>query len=273
MSYSQSGYVNLENRRLHYLKMGTGKRLALAFPGYANTASLFLPFEAYLGKEFTLLSFDLPHHGKSEWDEDKLHKKDLAVLMQQLIEEYKVEKVSLVGYSMGGRVCLTLTELVPEKVDNVLLIASDGLVFNPFYYFVTRTAIGKRMFNNFLVNPKQYLKLITWLKERKVLDSSRYKFFMYYLESENDRSFLLKVWPAMSHITPERRKLSAAIKRFNIPVFVFMGAYDKIIPVLHAKRFKGDIPSVHLHVLEKGHRVFDADSLPQMADCLLKGSC
>jgi pimeloyl-ACP methyl ester carboxylesterase len=227
----------------------------------------------YLAKEFTLLSFDLPHHGKSDWTEEKFHKRDLIVLMQKLLEEYNVSKVSLIGYSMGGRVCLTITELLPENIDNVLLIASDGLVFNPFYYFVTRTLVGKKMFSNFLVKPKQYLKLITWLRQKELIDATRYRFFMYYLESEADRSFLLKVWPAMSHITPDRKKLSAAIKKYCIPVFVFMGAYDKIIPVLHAERFKRDLPTVHLHILEKGHRVFDADSLPQMANCLIKGTC
>jgi pimeloyl-ACP methyl ester carboxylesterase len=270
----QSGYVSLDSGRLHYLRMGTGKRLLLAFHGYGNNAGLFYPFQRFLKDDFTILSFDLPHHGKSVWDEGKLlHKKDLRDLAIHLLKEYQVDQFCLAGYSLGGRVCLTLTELMPDKVERVLLIASDGLVFNPFYYFVTKTLVGKRIFTKFLTNTGRYMRIVEWLRKKGWIDASRYRFAMYYLETEADRSFLLKVWPGMSMIVPDIKKLRTAILRHHIPVFIFMGSFDRIIPVLHAERFKKDLGSVQLFILEKGHRVFDADTLPQMANCLIKGTC
>ena len=269
----ESGYIELGQGRLHYLKIGSGKRLLLAFHGYGNSASLFYPFKAYLENDFTIVSIDLPHHGKTEWEKTALfHKKDLKELVIKLMSMFHADKCALIGYSLGGRVCLTIAEMMPAHVDCVLLIASDGLSFNPLYYFVTKTFIGKKIFRSFLSQPKRYRKFVDWMLHRKWIDESRYKFAMYYLGSERDRQLLLHVWSDLSLIVPNGRKLRSVIKKYHLPVFVFMGSYDRVIPVKKAEDFKKGLNSVKLFILEKGHRLFDADTLPQMAECLI-GTC
>ena len=170
-------------------------------------------------------------------------------------------------YSIGGRVCLKIAEQVPECIDKVVLIASDGLAFNPFYYFVTRTTPGKFLFSSFLTNPLKYMPVVEWAKKRNLVDGSRYKFAMQYLKAEQDRTFLLKVWPCMAHIIPDYKRLKHAVDIHQIPIHLFMGAYDKVIPISLAYRFCDDIPNTSLHIIEKGHRVFDQDTMPQIAQC------
>lgn len=266
----ESGFISLDKGALHYLRMGEGKRLLLAFHGYGNEAAIFTPFLQYLEKDFTIYSIDLPHHGRSKWEKHlPLEKKDLTDLVKQLLDKTGVREVSLLGYSMGGRVCLTLIEQMPKFIDKALLIAADGLIFNPLYYFVTKTFVGKRLFKGFLSNPVKYMKLIEKMREKKWLGESRYKFVMWYLQSEKDREFLLQVWPGLKKIVPNLKKLKNKVNEYNIPVHIFMGAYDRVIPVANAERFKKGLKSVHLHVMEKGHRTFDAETIPHMAKCLL----
>ncbi|MCD6065163.1 MAG: alpha/beta hydrolase fold protein [Flavipsychrobacter sp.] len=265
-----SGYITLGDERLHYLGMGSGQKLLLAFHGYNNTAQIFQPFASYLGNEYTIISVDLPHHGKSEWPElRRFDVPQLRQLVTLLMEEHGVSKLSLMGYSMGGRVCLKTVELMPAYIDKVLLIAPDGLAFNPFYYFLTRTAVGSAIFRRFLTDPQRYMRLIEFARRRKWLDESRYKFAMQYLQTESARNFLLRVWPGMSQLIPDSRRLQAAIQKHQVPVHIFMGNYDRIIPVPLAKKFKKELETVQLHILDKGHRVFDAETLPDMAKCLL----
>jgi len=270
----RSGFVALDGEKLHYLQMGQGPRLLLCFHGYRNTASLFTPFSHYLGKDFTLICLDLPHHGKSQWsDTMELSRKHMVTLVEHFLKEFNVEKVSLAGYSIGGRLCLQLIELVPEKIEQALLIASDGLVFNWFYYFMTRHPLGKRLFNSFLSNPSGYLKYVDWLHKKGLINDTRYRFFMNYVDSEGERRFLLKVWPGLRSLVPERRKLTKAIRSHHTPIYLFMGEHDPIIPQGLAHRFKKGLDSVQLFILDKGHRVFDSDSLPRMARCLITGTC
>jgi len=255
---------------LHYLKWGTGKRLLLAFHGYGNEADIFDVFIPYLSNEYTILSFDLPHHGKSEWTKDKIFtKSDLVAMVDNLKAQYKVDKVSLMGYSMGGRVCLTIVQYIPSVVDKVVLIATDGLRIDYFYYFLTRTYFGRKLFKNELNAPTRFFTVIEWLKRKKMIDAHKYKFVMNYMKPEDSRRFLMQVWPGMSDLMPFPVKLKRAIRQYNVPISIFMGQHDRIMPPSLAEKFKTGLDTVHLYVLDKGHRVFDNENAQQIAERLL----
>ena len=266
----QSGYISLGNEQLHYLKWGSGKKLLLAFHGYNNEAGIFHMFPQYLGNIYTLLSFDLPYHGDSKWTKNVLFtRNDLLTLVNSVKETCDVDKVSLLGYSMGGRVCLTIMELMPDAIDKVVLIAPDGLVPQPLYYFLTKTFIGRKLFTTILGAPKFFFFITDWLHKKRWTDPARHKFVTYYIGSDQSRKFLLQVWPGFKELVPNRKKLKAAIKEYAIPVFIFMGAHDHIIPPAYGQRFKQGLDTVRLYVLEKGHRVFGDDNVKEMAQHFL----
>ncbi|RYD58997.1 MAG: alpha/beta hydrolase [Sphingobacteriales bacterium] len=270
MVSQRTGYIEVGAEKLHCISIGTGPKVLVCFHGYRNNATLFTPFAAYLEKAYTIVSVDLPHHGKSNWtDHSHMHPRDLVMLIDEIRSRYSVDKVSLLGYSLGGRVCLKAVELMPERIDKVLLIASDGLVFNPFYYFVTRTGVGRHIFSSFLTNPNRFVGVIEWAKRRNLIDASRYRFFMQYLDSDQERMLLLRIWPSMSRLIPNTKKLKDAIHKFEIPVSIYMGKHDRIIPVGLAQQFTKDMKTVKLFILDRGHRVFDAETIPKMAECLL----
>ncbi len=263
-------YIAAGKEKLHYLKWGSGPLLLLAFHGYGNNALIFQPFREYLSAAYTMLSFDLPFHGASNWPDDTLlAKTDLTEMVQKLMARYNVDRVSLLGYSMGGRVCTTIVELLPANIRMVTLIATDGLATNRLYYFCTRTLLGKKIFSNMLKKPGRYFRIIEWLRKTNRLDPTRYKFVMQHLKSADQRQFLLRVWPSMSDLVPDPKKLKQAIKQYHIPVYIFMGTYDRIMPISLAERFKRGLDTVQLFVLEKGHRVFDDKNTRLIADTLL----
>lgn len=261
----QEGYVQVAGQQLHYLRMGQGGRLLLAFHGYGNEAYLFHPFVKYLQKQYTIISINLPYHGKSKWDSRPLLPLDLVNIVRSLMQQEGVTGLSLMGYSMGGRVCLSIIEHAPELIEQVLLIAPDGLVFNPFYYFAMRTSIGKGIFTYTLTHPRYFLWMLRGLKRIKVLDPSRYKFLTGHMRSDRERNFLLNVWPAMRLILPTAKKVKAAIRQYNIPMHIYMGKYDRIIVPRYAYQFSKGISSVHVHILQKGHHLFDDKSVAEMA--------
>lgn len=268
MRYS-SGFVSAGKLKLHYRKMGHGPKLLIAFHGYGRDGTIFEPLARHLKDVYTVYAIDLPHHGRSECDESRLEKHDLAALAGHLAREMNVEKISLAGYSLGGRVCVSMIEVMPRQIDKVVLLASDGLKFNPLHYFLTNTFVGSRLFRNVLTRPGKYIRFINWMKDRKWIDAHRHSFAVWYLQTESTRAFLLKVWPCLRKLVPVPAKVRAAIKKYELPVYVFMGAYDKVIPVKLAQGFKRNLKSVHLYVLQKGHRVMDSDTLPQITKCLL----
>jgi pimeloyl-ACP methyl ester carboxylesterase len=251
--------------------LAKGKKLLLAFHGYRNNASLFTPFLSSIKNEYTIISFDLPHHGSSKWNEtDRLHPRDLKSVVLEIMKDHQVEKVALMGYSMGGRVCLKIAEMLPGHIDRIVLLAPDGLVLNPTYYFATRTKIGSVLFRKLLTNPDKYMGWIKAARDRKIISESKYRFALNYISGEPERMLLLKIWPAMSLLLPNAKRLKAALNEYDIPVHVYMGKHDHVIPVSLARQFEKGLKNIEVHVLEKGHRVFDYDTIPFISESLLK---
>lgn len=267
---AESCYIQLGSERLHYLKTGRGKKLLLAFHGYGRDAQSMLLFAPYLEREYTCLFFDLPHHGGSHWGHGSvLSAMQLSGMVVELMNEHDVQKISLLGYSIGGRICLSIIHEMVECVERVTLLANDGLRIDPYYRFFTRNTLGKQLFRLMLVQPGAYLSLLSLLHKGKLLHEKRYKFLMQYLSDEAARKQLSLGWPAMAELVPEIQPLKKIIAHHKVSIVIFMGKHDMIIPASLAHKFKKGLDTVQVITLNKGHRLFDASNVGTIAESLL----
>ena len=53
----------------------------------------------------------------------------------------------VLGFSLGGRIALSLYQAQPENVEKLILLAPDGLIVNFWYWFSTQTWIGNNIFS------------------------------------------------------------------------------------------------------------------------------
>lgn len=264
-SHQQSGFFPLGNQQIHYLRWGTGSRLLLAFHGYGADASQFVSLAPFPEADYTLLSFDIPHHGHSVWIAGHtVSKKELTAFATQICQTFSVSQFALTGYSLGGRFCLCLAECAPQHVSNILLTAPDGLVANPLYILLTRTLIGKLLFRHFIKTPVPYRYLSERLCRKRWLHPARYRMMKQYTVSEADRIFLYHVWNDLRMLVPDYKLLKKHISRSGIPVHLFMGTSDHIIPAKLAEKFKAELNTVQVHLLDKGHILMDTDILPEI---------
>lgn len=265
-----SCYIDLGEARVHYLLTGSGHRLIIAFHGYGLDAASLQVLADSLAPGFMFASIDLPHHGQTLWGDTPLTRHRLVALVREIAARHRVTRFTLAGYSLGGRICMTITELVPELVEQLVLIAPDGLVFNLAYYLATHNFAGRQLFRNILKRPGSFFKLADWLAKRKLISASKHKFVTQYLETHAAREMLGKVWHGTGELIPEHRKLKQQIAAYRIPVFLYMGKFDTVIPVEHAVRFSRDLPGVHLEVLQKGHKILDTQTAALIAAQLMK---
>jgi len=264
-------YFDIDNGRLHYRRMGNGPALLLAFHGYGETADVFAMFEPHLRHRYTILSIDLPHHGSSEWPEGrKLLPDDLAALATEAATLHGVARVSLMGYSIGARVCLAMLKAAPDKIDTVLLMAADGLSINPWYYFVTRTLMGKALFSGFLSNPSTSLQLANLLQRLQVISGSYFKLTAQVLQHAATRDQLRRTWPCLSRLVYRPAELRTVISEHNTKLLLFMGSRDRVLPPQLGERFTKGLNSAQSFVLDKGHRIFDAANASHIAQHLLQ---
>ena len=109
---------------LHHEISGNGKKPLVLLHGFMENTTIWDEMEAHLSKDFTLIKIDLPGHGKSKVYQE-IHTVELmAEKVKEVIDALKLEKINLLGHSLGGYVSLAFAENFPEILESMTLFFS-----------------------------------------------------------------------------------------------------------------------------------------------------
>lgn len=253
-----SDFVPFRSSRLRYYRWGRGGKLLLCFHGYGETAVSFAFLADALGEEFTILAIDLPFHGETEWREPLPFTMEelLSILDTLLADIAPGTPWYLMGYSMGGRIALSLLQAVPDKVARLVLVAPDGLRLNPWYWLATQTGAGRRLFRYTMYHPGWFFLILRAGNALKLVNPSVYKFVAYYIDNPGVRHDLYIRWTGLRKFRPRLSVVRNIILRRELPVRILYGRFDRIIRVKRGKQFrKGIEPYCQLEVLPTGHQL------------------
>lgn len=239
------------------------------FHGYGEDGSSFCVLEPFLKEEFTLIAIDLPFHGKTRWAEGLFRPKHLKEIISRVAGSR--QKFSLAGFSMGGRIVLQLLQLMPQKIERVILLAPDGLHKNFWYRFSTQTSIGNRVFKHSMKHPATLFKMMEWSKNLRLLNQTFYNVAHHYLGDETSRVLLYKRWTCLQPFTPDLDLIKKTIASYKTPVYFVFGAYDKVILSETAKKFVRGIEAFTcINVIEAGHQLLKEKHAPIVAGFFYK---
>lgn len=250
---------------MNCLRFGTGPKQVVCFHGYGEDATHFEFLEDKAGQHFTFYSIDLPHHGQTEWPGTAPF--TTATLGKLILEilPHDNPNFSILGFSLGGRVALSLYELFPGRVEKLVLLAPDGLKVNGWYWLATQTAAGNRFFAFTMRKPGWFLGALRLFNKLKPVNASIYKFVNYYIGEARIRELLYLRWTALRKIKPDLKKIKAEIHIHRTPTRLIYGRHDRIILFSVGEKFrKGAEEHVKLEIIESGHQVLHgkhADSI------------
>ena len=267
----QSFFLSWRASRIHYLRGGTGNKLLICIHGYGETASSFSFLEEALGSEYTLLAIDLPFHGATEWKEELFFSpEDLLSLIHEMTSGWSLEtRWSLLGYSMGGRVVLSLLEKAPKKVQKMVLIAPDGLTMNPWYWLATRTKGGRCLFRFTMRYPGWFFIFLRAANVLRLVNPSIFKFITTYIGDRQVRQDLYTRWTTMRCFRPDLSAVKRVIREEHLPVRLIYGRFDRIILVARGETFrKGIEPYSKLSVLPTGHHLLQPKNLDSIVSAI-----
>jgi pimeloyl-ACP methyl ester carboxylesterase len=249
-----------------------GPKLLFAFHGYGESGESFGFLEATLGRDFTIVAIDLPFHGATLWNEELyLAPEDLLAVMSSIAAGLPVKEEGwwLMGYSMGGRVALQLLELVPSRVRRLVLLATDGLQMNIWYWLATQTTAGNRLFRWTMKRPAWLFFLLRTGHMLRVVNPSIYKFTAHYVDDQQVREKLYARWTTMRGFRPDLAAVGRFIRQYEVPVRLLYGSYDRIIRWERGERFRRpNAPYCELILLPAGHQLLQAKFLEVIAKAL-----
>ncbi len=111
---------------IHFFERGGGQPLILLH-GYCETGSMWADFAENLSDEFRVICPDLPGIGNSAISGDQISLEEVAVSLEEWMDENEIENPIIIGHSLGGYVALALLELMGSRTKAIGLFHSTAL--------------------------------------------------------------------------------------------------------------------------------------------------
>ncbi len=133
---SPGDMVQVRDQRLHVRDSGPQDAPAvLLIHGFGASLHTWEPWAQTLSKDLRVLRLDLPGSGLSPPDTGNDYSDTRSIaLISALLDARGLQKVSLLGHSIGGRIAWTFAATAPQRVDKLVLLAPDGFASPGFEY-------------------------------------------------------------------------------------------------------------------------------------------
>jgi pimeloyl-ACP methyl ester carboxylesterase len=119
-------YCTIHGYRRAYVRAGRGPALLLIH-GIGDSSDSWRPVLEQLAKQYTVIAPDLLGHGRSEKPRADYSVAAYANGMRDLLSVLEVDRVTVVGHSLGGGVAAQFAYQFPERCERLVLVGSGGI--------------------------------------------------------------------------------------------------------------------------------------------------
>ncbi|MFI0432538.1 MAG: alpha/beta fold hydrolase [Candidatus Nanopelagicales bacterium] len=209
----------------------------------------------------TVVSIDLPGHGDSDDSGGDFSLGSMASAVRDLLDHLGLDRVVLVGHSLGGGVALQFQYQYPSRMAGLVLVSSGGLGRETNMILRLAALPGSGMAIRLALNERT-MSAAHGLRERarnvlrkpdlipdQVMDR------IDRLASEDSRtSFLATLRSVVDHRGQRVSALDKLHLTHSLPVLIVWGRKDAIIPVEHGENAHSLLPQSRLVVFDDaGH--------------------
>lgn len=221
----------------------SGKGLPLIFiPGMGASHREWFRQVPVLGKKYRVITLDNAGSGHSVHPDTEISIHEMAEDAARLVRHLRLQKVVLIGSSMGGVIAQCCLELFPEKIAGVVLSATfEGI--NTHLMTVLAPLLKSRQSTR--VRIKNVLPLM--ISEKFIRNETR--IVRRYVEQAEKmaapREILQRQVRAVLNFSPHPPRST-----HKIPMLILVGSGDPITPPFMAGHLKKRYPQARLHVFE-----------------------
>lgn len=254
-------YANINGVKMCYAIQGRGSPIILIH-GYGGRKEGFFCQIPILSQKFKVITYDLRCSGKSAHPDNLIEMETFVKDVKELLIFLEIEKVSVLGESLGGLIAQQFALTYPEKVHKLILIVtgystdwlSDIILENQ----VKSLEKKKRNLEEYFWEQASFLY---HQKIRSQMKANPKKKF-YGLWSVD---YLIKSSAENSTTANDLRNQAHAFKNFNSfeklgniknPTLLIGASHDRVIPNSQMIKMNEKIPNCSLKIIQKaGHGV------------------
>jgi pyruvate dehydrogenase E2 component (dihydrolipoamide acetyltransferase) len=224
--------VEIDGRRLRYLKLGpdeaTGRTPVLFIHGFGSDHAAWLFNHMAAAEARDAYAVDLPGHGGSSKQVGDGSAKGLARAVSGLLDQLGLDKVHLVGHSLGAAVAVLVAADKPGRVASLALIAPAGLgktISGEFLDGFLREMRGKKL--------RPVLEML--VADPGLVTSDMVEDVLKFKRLDGAEAALTAIREANFKGSEQSVSVGDVLGRLSMPVAVIVGAEDKVIPPDGAK--------------------------------------
>jgi pimeloyl-ACP methyl ester carboxylesterase len=241
--------LSMGGASISYADQGTGDALLLVH-GWIGSGALWYLMAPWLSERFRVIVPDLPGHGDSGIPRGfRFNLHSLSGFVEELRLSLELPRMSLVGHSMGGSICMHCAACYPETVQRLVLI--DAPAHTRALSWQARIPLLDRFLG--LIYPLWGPGMVTAMIKSSVRHSGRLP--PDFLEGAVAQASLLSK-EALVGTTRMIRDLDldSELSGINVPVLLIHGDHDPSVKPAESERLRGMLADARLHVVpDCGH--------------------
>jgi pimeloyl-ACP methyl ester carboxylesterase len=209
------------------------------------------PVSGAFAEHFTVYTLDLPGFGYSDKPPGYGTARRTAGFVQRFLATLQLERVTLVGHSMGGTVALWLAAEHPARVERLVLVdvAQIGRPARVFRLLAT-PLLGDLLLRVTTPGMMRWL-LLTAYAQKQVVTPDMAVIYARFLHAPGARQALIAHARAYA---ADKRALLPRLGAISVPALVVWGDRDPFFPLSVARELQQRLGGAHLEVIANaGH--------------------
>ncbi|MCC5944025.1 MAG: alpha/beta hydrolase [Bernardetiaceae bacterium] len=242
------------NQRISFQIYGKGSKNLIAFHGFGQDASLYANWQTAFS-DYTIYSIDLFFHGNSQWQpkDYTLYPEEWQEIFYYFLEELHIKRFEIAAFSLGGRIALSTYGMFYEQIDGLWLLGVDGIKSNFWYQTATRYSTARKIFAYTVAHPRPLHYLIKGVGRLKIFNKSVIKLAEKEIADKQRRMRVHHTWLTYRILSVSTAQIIQQIRKQKIPVRLFAGKYDKLVPPVYLRAFAAAIPEAEFTEFDCGH--------------------
>lgn len=251
--------VTLHGHRIAYREAGDPQLpTLLLIHGITSSSHTWDPVIPSLSEHAHVLAPDLLGHGGSDKPAADYSLGALASIVRDLLEHLGLERVTVVGHSLGGGVAMQFAYQYYEFCERIVLVDSGGLGREVSWALRAAALPGAELVLPVIAHPKirdagaavgRFLGRLPLRPRPSVAEVGRG-----YASLAEGPARTAFVHTLRSVVDPGGQRVSASDKFYLVqgrPTLIVWGALDTVIPVAHAYSAHEQIPGSSLEIFEQ----------------------